>query len=299
MESKQDNIEATGGPGEGPAADPDAADAAAPILPDIADGAGPALRARRDARRLSLEHIAAETRIPIRHLEVIEEGDFGSLPSRTYAIGFARSYARAVGLDESEVADQIRAEMGDAGPRYSSLNAEMEPGDPAKQPSASLAWFGGFAALILLIGIIAFASTFFGAGEGPASLIAQSDPAEDADAAVAAAGADNAAAAAPAISSDGQVIFTALEDGVWVRFYEASGERLFEAQMSSGETFTLPKSASEPRINTGRPDAFSITIDGRDVPKLSEEPVTMGDTPISAAALLARAETTGAPGATN
>jgi hypothetical protein len=75
-----------------------------------------------------------------------------------------------------------------------------------------------------------------------------------------------------------------------VRFYEADGERLFEAQMVSGETFELPANASEPRINTGRPDAFAITIGGREVPKLAEEPVTMGDTPISAAALLARPE---------
>ena len=86
------------------------------------------------------------------------------------------------------------------------------------------------------------------------------------------------------------MIFTALEDGVWVRVYEEDGERLFEAQMASGDTFELPVTASEPRINTGRPDAFAITIDGREVPKLSDEPVTMGNTPISAAALLARAE---------
>lgn len=86
------------------------------------------------------------------------------------------------------------------------------------------------------------------------------------------------------------MVFTALEDGVWVRFYEEDGERLFEAQMASGDTFELPANASAPRINTGRPDAFAITIDGREVPKLAEEPVTLGDTPISAAVLLARGE---------
>ena len=93
-----------------------------------------------------------------------------------------------------------------------------------------------------------------------------------------------------AMSQDGQVIFTALEDGVWVRFYEDGGERLFEAQMASGDRFELPNDAVEPRINTGRPDAFAITIGGQEVPKLSDEPITMGDTPISAAALLARAD---------
>lgn len=254
-------------------------------------GAGATLRAAREERRLSLEHVAAETRIPIRHLETIEAGDFSALPSRTYAIGFARSYARAVELDETNIAELVREEMGSSGPRYSSLLSEMEPGDPAKLPSAGLAWFGGIAALVLALGLITFAGTYFGAGAGPASLLASAEASETGAQPADAMAASDEAAKSALPSEDGQVIFTALEDGVWVRFYEDGGERLFEAQMASGDTFELPLGADEPRINTGRPDAFSITIDGRAVPKLSEEPVTMGDTPISAAALLARPRT--------
>ncbi len=256
--------------------------------------AGETLLAARERRGLTLDNIAAETRIPKRHLETIEAGDFGELPSRTYAIGFARSYARAVNLDEKAIADQVREEMGEAEPRYSSVGQGMEPGDPAKLPSRGLALFGGIAALVLLLGLISFASTYYGSGDGPGSLIAsgegESQELAQTDADAAAASGAGLAEEEQAPDSDGKVVFTALEDGVWVRFYEADGERLFEAQMVSGETFELPASASEPRINTGRPDAFAITIGGREVPKLAEEPVTMGDTPISAAALLARPE---------
>jgi hypothetical protein len=254
---------------------------------------GETLSATRKRRRLSLADIAAETRIPKRHLETIEAGRFEDLPSRTYAIGFSRNYARAVNLDERAIADRVREEMGAAGPRHSSVGQGMEPGDPAKLPSRGLALFGGIAALILLLGVITYASTYYGAGAGPAAL---TGPGEAGGAGLAEAdadtpsSADDAFAASSAPSADGEVIFTALEDGVWVRFYEAGGERLFEAQMESGESFALPPTAKEPRINTGRPDAFAITIGGREVPKLAEEPVTMGDTPISAAALLARPE---------
>lgn len=261
----------------------DAADATGASL-----SAGAMLRAAREEKRQSIDHIAAETRIPIRHLETIEAGEFDDLPSRTYAIGFARSYARSVGLDESVIADQVREEMGARGPRYSSVGQGMEPGDPAKLPSAALAWFGGFAALVLVIGIIVFASTYFGAGNGPASLLAQDEEASDALPAQADASGAAVQEQLAELNDQGQVIFTALEDGVWVRFYEDGGERLFEAQMERGQTFELPRTASAPLINTGRPDAFGITIDGREVPKLAEEPITMGDTPISAAALLAR-----------
>ncbi len=250
-------------------------------------GAGDKLRAAREAMGVDIEHISAQTRIPNRHLEAIEKGKFDSLPSRTYAIGFARSFAREVGLDDVEIADEVRVELADMQSHRAVMAAGMEPGDSAKLPSAGLAWFGAFAALLLAAGVVAFVSTYFGAGTGPGPLIAEGNAAEaEVDAALA----ENSAGATGPLSSAGQVVFTALEDGIWVRFYEDGGERLLEKQMSSGESFELPAGVTEPRINTGRPDAFAITINGQAVPKLSDEPVTLGDTPISAAALLARAD---------
>ena len=253
--------------------------------------AGERLRAAREEKRLELSHIAAETRIPLRHLAAIENGDFDTLPSRTYAIGFAKNYARAVGLDRDEIAQAVREELAVGNARESATAGGMEPGDPAKLPSAGLAWFGGFAALALVVGVIAFVSTYFGAGADPGSLIAESDEAGAVESGEAAAAQGTVSGeATAAIATGGQVVFTALEDGVWVRFYEDGGERLFEAQMASGDRFEVPASAIEPRINTGRPDALSITIGGQSVPKLADEPITLGDTPVSADALLARAD---------
>ncbi len=252
--------------------------------------AGERLRAAREEKRLELSHIAAETRIPIRHLTAIENGDYDTLPSRTYAIGFAKNYARAVGLDRDEIAQAVREELAKGNARESAMAGGMEPGDPAKLPSAGLAWFGGFAALALVVGVIAFVSTYFGAGADPGSLIAESDEAGPVESSEVAAEGTASGEAAAAIPSGGQVVFTALEDGVWVRFYEDGGERLFEAQMASGDRFEVPASAVEPRINTGRPDALSITIGGQSVPKLADEPITLGDTRVSADALLARAD---------
>ncbi len=255
--------------------------------------AGDRLRGAREVKRLELSHIAAETRIPVRHLEAIERGEFEALPSRTYAIGFAKTYARSVGLDQESIAGAVREELADRHAGYSAMAGGMEPGDPAKLPSAGLAWFGGFAALALAVGVIAFASTYFGAGTGPASLIAGGEDSGNAAGTEAATPAESTltdgSGNAAAITS-GQVVFTALEDLAWVRFYEDGGEVLFEAAMASGDRFEVPTGAADPRINTGRPDAFSITIGGQSVPKLAEVPITMGDTPVSATALLARVE---------
>ncbi len=271
--------------------------------PDTADmhvSAGERLRLAREQKLLTLEHVAAETRIPLRHLETIESGHYEELPARTYAIGFSRSYARAVGLDERMIADQVRDEIGARGPRYSAVGQGMEPGDPAKLPSAGLAWFGGFAALLLIIGIIAFASAYFGAGDGPQSLLSQQTAEKEATAAQAQARPQSAATAsdlATTAPADGQVILTARED-VWIRVYERGGDNLFQGTLASGDTYKVPKIAPDPLINTGRPDMLAITIDGREVPMLADKPISLGDAPISAAALLERTPTqpAGQPG---
>lgn len=250
--------------------------------------AGARLRNAREAKGLELSHISAETRIPVRHLEAIETGAYDSLPSRTYAIGFSRTYAKIIGIDEAEITDAVREELSDGYGRTSAMAGGMEPGDPAKLPSAGLAWFGGAAALVLAVGLLAFFSSYFSAGTELPSLITNEDAAP-AEAPEQIASAADAGGSGPVVS--GQVVFTALEDGVWMRVYEDGGERLFEAEMASGDKYELPADAVEPRINTGRPDAIGITIGGREVPKLSDQPVTLGDTPVSAAALLARADT--------
>ena len=241
-------------------------------------GAGDRLRAAREARKLDLAHIAAETRIPLRHLEAIEKGDFAGLPSRTYAIGFSRTYAKAVGLDPVAITDAVRAELGETEGRRTTAEAGLEPGDPARLPSSGLAWFAAFAGLVLAVGLIAFYNTRYGAGADPAAPVAKAPtpaPAPDA-----------APAATPA-PTGGEVIFTAL-DQVWVRIYEQGGDRLVEKELAKGERFALPADASDPRINTARPDLLAISVGGKSIANLAPEQYLMQGQPVSAAALLAR-----------
>ncbi len=75
---------------------------------------GERLRAAREEKGLSLEDVAAQTRIPRRHLESLEKADWEKLPAPTYTTGFAKSYASAVGLDRTEIGEQLRTEMGGA-----------------------------------------------------------------------------------------------------------------------------------------------------------------------------------------
>lgn len=252
------------------------------------DGAGQKLRLGREAKKLSLEQVAAETRIPIRHLQSIESGQFSALPSRAYAVGFSRTYATVLGLDPDEIVSMVRADLAVAQEEDGTYHSSFEPGDPAKVPSKGLVWFAAIAALLLVAGIVSVFGNYFSAGQGPESLLVQEERERDAELALAEAEGTTEPAAVP--PGDGQVVFTALEEGVWARFYDGAGQRLLEKQLADGETFVVPAEASDPQIWTGRPDAFSITIDGQPVAKLAEDDFVMRDVPISAQALLARTQ---------
>ena len=79
--------------------------AAAPVgeLPEVLTGAD--LRKMREARGMSLRHIATVTKIGIRYLEYVEEDRFAFLPAPVYLRGFLQEYARLVGIDPRRAAD--------------------------------------------------------------------------------------------------------------------------------------------------------------------------------------------------
>jgi curved DNA-binding protein CbpA len=83
---------------------PTPSSAAAPAeLPAVLTGAD--LRKIREARGVSLRHVAAVTKIGIRFLEYIEDDRFALLPAPVYLRGFLQEYARLVGIDPRRAAD--------------------------------------------------------------------------------------------------------------------------------------------------------------------------------------------------
>ncbi len=256
-------------------------------------GVGDRLRMGREAAGMTLTQLSAETRIPERHLALMEKGEWSGLPARTYATGFARTYAKVVGLDDRAIVEEVRAELASSQGTDRGRVQTFEPGDPARVPSRGLALLSLLALVLLVAGGIAFYSRVLSPGEGPPSLLDEQRVADAAAAKRKVAQPQVAAVAQPAANAP--VVFTALEDGIWVKFYDGSGAQLMQKQMVKGETYTVPAEAAGPQVWTGRPDALAITVGGKPIPKLAEAERIMKDVPVTAAALLARGQA--APGA--
>ena len=253
-------------------------------VPEMQPGTpGAKLRAAREALGLSMQDVATRTRIAQRQLEAIERDDYSALPGIPYAVGFARAYARAVDLDEVAIAADVRhavhnSEMG--ANRYEAF----EPADPARVPSRVLAWTAAAIVVILVAGFMIWRTQLLTPPTGTEIAERETKPA-----AVAAKPAAGAPPAAPVAQT---VVFTANDD-VWLRIYDEAGERLKDGLMKKGESFTLPANARDPMILTGRPQALTVTVNGKPVAPLGAADRTISDVPVSAAALLAR----GAPAA--
>ncbi|AYJ86520.1 helix-turn-helix domain-containing protein [Sphingomonas paeninsulae] len=246
---------------------------------------GERLRVAREAAKLDLNDVSTRTRIPLRHLTAIENSDYTALPSQTYALGFAKSYARAIGVDEIALGNDLRAELGRAHPDARDANV-YEPADPSRVPPRLLAWTAALLALIIVVGYGVWRGGYFDSADvaTPAPVIAQQE---------------TVAAAAPvakpaATVGPGQVVLTATT-AVWLRITDGAKTALFQKEMAAGETYQLPLTATDPKILTGRPDALKVTIDGREVAPLGGAKTTVRNLGISAAALNARVAVTPPP----
>jgi cytoskeletal protein RodZ len=72
------------------------------------------LRAVREYRGRSIPEIAALTRVGKPYLIALEEWNLSALPSRPFALGYVRAYAKALDLDEDAAAARFKAETPDA-----------------------------------------------------------------------------------------------------------------------------------------------------------------------------------------
>jgi cytoskeleton protein RodZ len=92
-------------------------------MPVDSDSLGSYLRQERERQQVSLQAIAAATKIQLKFLEALEHDAYDQLPAPPFVVGFLRAYAQYVALDSETVLTA-----------YRSLHRAPEPPEVAFRP---------------------------------------------------------------------------------------------------------------------------------------------------------------------
>ena len=238
---------------------------------DFELGIGIALRDARVARNLSLAEVSALLRIREAHLEAIELEDFEQLPGNVYAIGFIRTYAQYLELNESDLIMRFKAASVESG-MADMVFEEEETEQISGALKISLLVVGALVVYVLWLvaGTQNDGITVSAVVQTPAAPVqAPAAPTRPAVVADEAAAASAAAAETPATprASDGAAPAAATNEGpadvkpnaqlidttpapskveiratrrTWMRLENAQGRVLFSSVIDEGEGFELP-----------------------------------------------------------
>jgi cytoskeleton protein RodZ len=251
---------------------------------------GGQLRRAREAKGMSLDDVASRTRIPIRHLQHIEREEWDALPATTYAVGFTRSYANAVGLDGAVLARNLREHIG--GPSMRAAAPEYyAQADPARVPPKSLVFAAIFLAVLVAAYLVWRSTLDDGTGRVPPVEVPVTQAAPQP-------AAPHPAAPPSPQAAAGQPVTLVATGDAWVRISEAQGgATIFMGTLAAGDRYQLPATAQRPVIHTGRPQNLRAMVGATDLGPLLPTEQTIQNVSLRPEDLTARAHAAPAGGA--
>lgn len=111
------------------------------------------LQEERERRGVSLESVAEGTKVAVRYLRALEEGDHAALPGGVFNKGIVRSYCRHLGLNEEEWLVRFSSFAHTEGSDDWAEFAENVKRNRAQMnPGMRLRWWG---VLLMIIGLAA------------------------------------------------------------------------------------------------------------------------------------------------
>lgn len=288
--------------------------------PQGADSVGAELRNARLKKGEDLDTVAATLRIRKDILQALEESDYDRQPTKVYAIGFIRAYARYLGLDAEALVRRYKQEIAgrDRTPQLNFPNSAPESGFPQ----------GALIMTAIVIATLAYGAWYVSmqdfdlAGDGP-QVVTQAAPEQseadapavtgpevasetlkidpDVHAASTAVGAPPVATAVlGAVDGPSRVTLRVLEDTyVRIRVPNADGgtDLLFERSMMKGEVYRVPEKPGL-LLRTGNAGGIQVEVDGKVLGLLGQSGVIADRVPLTPEALTARLTDNEAPPAT-
>ena len=178
---------------------------------DNRDGRTPGelLQEARDARRMTLEQLSTETKIPQRLLQALERDEYHKVSGSLYIKSFLRAFASAVGLDPGEIIALYELSRGQTAAKPDTADAIWQDAETEihRIGVAYGRWFRRWGAVVLLLIALAVWWFFLRDGHRAAEpLTAQSTVetllADDTDSSTAAAALPEAAPSEPRWRAD-------------------------------------------------------------------------------------------------
>lgn len=260
---------------------------------------GAQLKAARLASGQSLDAMAEQLNIRRHQLEALEADNAAALPEAAFTLGFVRSYARALELDEQALAAQYRADAADrlASPELSFPEPMRQRNLPNRLTLAS-----AVAAVVMVY----FGFFYQGGDAVQADILVETDPvatdfAETAlpdvpGAVVGLTKADYRGAVQSLASgqpTDGDMAYPpagnliqlrAVHD-VWVQIVDSqSNKAMFEGVLRAGQGHRLPAREGA-RLTVSDAGALSVEMEGEIFDQLGRDGDVMRDIPLERAAL--------------
>jgi cytoskeleton protein RodZ len=257
-------------------------------------GFGEELRRERQIREISLEEISSATKISVRLLTALEQGDVRKLPAPAFTRGFIRAYALHLGIDPEE---KVNAYLSDLADDHAEVPA------PKKALPRSRFWRGrrgtaslmvaGVTGILLVLGFfaspqqrrdripkptvvppraapVAFKNVAISNEPTPAiqNASAPADaPAAPADGvAIEASKAAAKSTASTAEASEGITLTLEFQEDSWAKI-QADGATVVSGLVKRGETRRLHARAGF-RLTLGNAGGVRVTVDGRPIEPL-------------------------------
>ncbi|MDQ2871483.1 MAG: DUF4115 domain-containing protein [Acidobacteriota bacterium] len=264
---------------------------------------GEELRRERQIREISLEEISSATKISVRLLTALEEGNLERLPAPAFTRGFIRAYALHIGIDPDEMVNAYLADLA-GGPREAAGPKKARPRSRffrGRRGSASL-MVGAVAAVLLVLGFIgspqrhdrSAAATVVAPRAVPVAfknvdvsneptpfIQNRMDKAGRNPATFAGGAAEPVALPSPAETARGIALTLEFAEDSWAKV-DADGRTVLNGMVHRGETRRLQAQEGF-RLTLGNAGGVRVSIDGRALEPLGATGEVVRDLPLPAA----------------
>ena len=226
---------------------------------------GSTLAQARESAGLSLEDVAAKTRIRRTLILGMENDDFSACGGDFYARGHLRTVATAVGADPSQLLAEFDAQRPEAAPPRATDVFEPEINAPAERRGPN--WTAAMAAALVLVvgfGIVqAFSGSDKKGTEAAGTDTSTSAPARSPSASSPSPTEGGGSAVAQAPRGKVTVVLRAT-DRSWVQVTTNSGQELFQGLLQDGQQKTFADK-SRIKLVIGNAGGVDLTVNGADI----------------------------------